>query len=693
MSENKPIAHQPTLGVILTNYNHGEVIHRALAAITQQERHPDQLIIVDDGSQDNSVKVIKPFLKDPRIILIQKDRNEGLTKALLTGLDVLKTDLVYFAASDDYILPSFFKHVAEAAAKYPEVAMIFGRLLVSTWQYSTEARRLALSDDVATDRTGLLTQEDFFTRYYSRFGPMSNLSPATVYRLRALEAIRYRDLLKETASDFILDSFIVQIIGGRYPSYFIDADCAVWTPSIGVAYRFFKDKDRMLKFVLTVTEYLRKEPYLSSLAPEHYGLYLFGLWYRAIQAGYQFTPIEFLYLDSKIGGAAGANTASGAPLSISSALFEAHGLVSRCLKRITFEMRQPKRFVAQVLLGFPKISLELSARAHQAIVRMLQRGLARTIFKVLLRVSGRRAGISAPKVSVIGDRQKLPVAGHGERKTISALICNFNHAKYIATAVEAVIAQTRRPDELLIMDDGSTDDSFDIIKRYADKYSWIRAFRREQNKGYISGISELTKIATGDFIHRGASDDYMQPRFIAMTMEMAERYPTVGIVSTALTSFNEQSGFTSVLDIPWWNTGYQSPHQFLHDYLEVADPRSTLAASTIFRKAVVDELGGWREELDTWDVSFVLQAAALKYGMVYIDVPAYTWCYRRGAWTHSSNINEAKAIPVCRRYFALMHSPEFRDLFRDVFPGLWLRANLLIVAESIFNEIALDTRS
>jgi glycosyltransferase involved in cell wall biosynthesis len=272
------------------------------------------------------------------------------------------------------------------------------------------------------------------------------------------------------------------------------------------------------------------------------------------------------------------------------------------------------------------------------------------------------------------------------RKTLSALICNYNDGAFIGTAIAAMAAQKRLPDELLIMDDGSTDNSVDVMTWYADKYPWIKIYRRETNAGYISGISELTAIAKGDFVHRGTSDDYALPNFIALTMEQAERHPQVGIVSGELLNRNESHTGLVHIGIRDWESGYVSPEVYLHDYLERSEPYCTLAPSTIFRRAVIDEVGGWRRDLDIWDVSFVLQAAALKYGMCYVDAQVYTWIDRPRRWTANTNKDLAKTASMCLRYYELMRSPEFRPLFGETFPCQWLKCNLNQGAQALYES-------
>jgi GT2 family glycosyltransferase len=655
-----PTGDTPSIGVVLTNYNHGNVIARALTALTCQESPPDRIVVVDDDSSDGSIAAIRPFLNDT-ISLVEKTQNEGLNKAIHSGLQGLDTDLIYFAAADDFVYPAFFRRVREAAGRHPEAAMVFGRVVTVTWPY-TGRSALGLRLDGRGTNSGLLSPQDFFSQYYCRLGPMSNLSPATVYRAWALKSINHDSLLQSDFG-FILDSFVVQVIGGKYPSYYIDEDCAAWTAGEGGARRFFTNHEAIVKFVLTATEHLRREPYAAALSPMHHGLYMYGLWHRAIQAGLNFEPLDF----KRSGGR--------------HELIEAYELIMSAIKRIPSGSPFPVRLVHGVLLGIPRLALAVSRSLYGIASAAFSSRYIRSAIKLFVRpyraATRSRTVVEAP-----------PIVRRPERRSISLLICNYNHGKYIGNAIEAIAAQARLPDELLLLDDGSTDNSFSIMRQFEAKYSWIRAIRKEKNEGYISGIRKLTTIARGDFIHRGASDDFMEQRFIADSMDLAEGFPHVGVVSSELKVIYELTGRTEILDVPWWTTGYKTPEQFRHHYLEVTDPKATLAPSTIFRRSVVEEVGGWRPELGTWDVSFVLQAAALKYGMAYVDSPEYVWVSRMDNWTEAAEGDLMKMTAVCHRYHALMRSPEFRTFFGDIFPEAWLRAHLMQAAERAYRRMA-----
>jgi glycosyltransferase involved in cell wall biosynthesis len=118
---------EPTLSVILPNYNHGKLIARAITALLAQERPPDEIVVVDDGSTDNSVQVIRALAAGSSVIrLIASAVNEGVTTALSRGLDASSGTYVYFAAADDWVLPGFFASALSVFAQYPEAGLVCG---------------------------------------------------------------------------------------------------------------------------------------------------------------------------------------------------------------------------------------------------------------------------------------------------------------------------------------------------------------------------------------------------------------------------------------------------------------------------------------------------------------------------------------------------------------------------------------
>ena len=97
---------------------------------------------------------------------------------------------------------------------------------------------------------------------------------------------------------------------------------------------------------------------------------------------------------------------------------------------------------------------------------------------------------------------------------ISVFIVSYNQEQYIAQAIESVINQNVLPYEVIISDDCSTDDTWNIIQRYADKYpQLIKANRNNPNLGIFENFNLATRKTSGNLITCVAGDDYIEPGY------------------------------------------------------------------------------------------------------------------------------------------------------------------------------------
>src|SRR3974390_2854794 len=99
--------------------------------------------------------------------------------------------------------------------------------------------------------------------------------------------------------------------------------------------------------------------------------------------------------------------------------------------------------------------------------------------------------------------------------TVSFLIPNYNHARFIGTALSALAAQTRPPDEVLVIDDGSTDDSIAVLESFQPDLPQLPLLRNPQNLGVCATLNRGLREATGSHIVSSAADDWVEPAFVA----------------------------------------------------------------------------------------------------------------------------------------------------------------------------------
>lgn len=107
---------------------------------------------------------------------------------------------------------------------------------------------------------------------------------------------------------------------------------------------------------------------------------------------------------------------------------------------------------------------------------------------------------------------------------ISVLLPVFNAASFVASAVESVLTQTYGDFELIIIDDGSTDSSLEILQRLAARDNRIRLSSRE-NRGIVLTLSEMLAQAQGDLIARMDADDICRPHRLERQKAYLDAHP------------------------------------------------------------------------------------------------------------------------------------------------------------------------
>ncbi|MCU1260353.1 MAG: glycosyl transferase family 2 [Bryobacterales bacterium] len=115
----------------------------------------------------------------------------------------------------------------------------------------------------------------------------------------------------------------------------------------------------------------------------------------------------------------------------------------------------------------------------------------------------------------------------------SVLMSNYNYARYIGEAIQSVLDQTYGVFELLICDDGSTDNSCEVIESYANRDSRVRLFRKG-NGGQASGYNIAFENSRGQIICLSDSDDIWLPTKLEAVIRAFRRNPCAGMVAHPL---------------------------------------------------------------------------------------------------------------------------------------------------------------
>jgi glycosyltransferase involved in cell wall biosynthesis len=203
-------------------------------------------------------------------------------------------------------------------------------------------------------------------------------------------------------------------------------------------------------------------------------------------------------------------------------------------------------------------------------------------------------------------------------KLVSVIIPCFNAEKWVAEAIESCLNQTYSNMEIIVVDDGSTDNSLEIIKSYGTKIKW-ETF--PHNKGGNQARNRGFALSKGEYIQFLDADDYILPNKIEQQVQLLEQTEADVVYSDWRHKQHLPDG-TSYLDrIEVAGAQADILESLLEDWW-------TATASLLYRRTVVEESGGWDESLVVaQDRDFFLTVVLNGAKVVYL--PGCSSIYRR----------------------------------------------------------------
>ncbi|MDO8835138.1 MAG: glycosyltransferase [Vicinamibacterales bacterium] len=260
----------------------------------------------------------------------------------------------------------------------------------------------------------------------------------------------------------------------------------------------------------------------------------------------------------------------------------------------------------------------------------------------------------------------------GGRPRFSACLPNYNDAAVMVGAVRAMLGQTRPPDELLICDDGSTDDNWDRLQELGRLDASIRLVRNERNLGVVGALNRLLQEARGDLIYFGGADDRVEPLFFENVLNLLATYESAQLGMAAFYSVDEDGQILSLNRVSRWpQAGFYSPASCLHDYFAAEGPHHSLSSGTIYRKQALRSVGGFRPELGHWTDTFAIRALCLSAGCVYTPHPGARFTCKSTSFSGRQHRDLETSLGIINRVAELMRSTEFRHLFPETHVADW----------------------
>jgi glycosyltransferase involved in cell wall biosynthesis len=165
---------------------------------------------------------------------------------------------------------------------------------------------------------------------------------------------------------------------------------------------------------------------------------------------------------------------------------------------------------------------------------------------------------------------------------VSILIPCYNAERWIAQCIESALNQTYANKEVIVIDDGSTDGSLEIIKQYKEQIYW----KTQVNQGGNYTRNRLLELSEGEWLQYLDADDYLLPEKIQHQMQYLLQVPSVDVVysPSIFEYYKNDTSWQEVLPIP-------EPHD---PWILLARWYLPQTGSPLWRKQAIIDAGGWK---------------------------------------------------------------------------------------------------
>ncbi len=227
---------------------------------------------------------------------------------------------------------------------------------------------------------------------------------------------------------------------------------------------------------------------------------------------------------------------------------------------------------------------------------------------------------------------------------VSVIIPNYNYGRFLREAIDSALNQTVRPHEVIVVDDGSTDQSGEILESYGAQIITVR----QQNQGVGAARNKGAEIATGEYLAFLDADDYWAPRKLEKQLAKFAEDAEIGLVHCGYRNV-DANGILR-------DASLDGSEGWVRAKLLMFEPAiAAPGGTTMLRRAVFWQVGGYDTNPDLhpsedWDLSYRI-ACKWKYGFVAEPLLFYRQ-HGKGGHTNIRRMERAMLIGFGKAFAA-----------------------------------------
>ncbi len=221
--------------------------------------------------------------------------------------------------------------------------------------------------------------------------------------------------------------------------------------------------------------------------------------------------------------------------------------------------------------------------------------------------------------------------------SVSVCIPTYNQAAFIAKSVLSAFQQTCKPNEIIVSDDCSTDNTLEVLEPLLKEIPQLKILKQASNLGISGNTNASLKNATSEFIVRLDSDDLLLPDYIETLKKLLQKYPNAGYAHSAVKEIDSKGNFKRSRVL-----ARKSEFIEAEESLEMAVKGYRVAANILmFRKEALEEVGFITTKINFAEDYFLSTSmAAAGFGNVYSHKTLC--CYR--VWNDTGKVRQRRKL-------------------------------------------------
>jgi glycosyltransferase involved in cell wall biosynthesis len=238
--------------------------------------------------------------------------------------------------------------------------------------------------------------------------------------------------------------------------------------------------------------------------------------------------------------------------------------------------------------------------------------------------------------------------------TVSVIIPSYNSGHFVTEAIDSILSQTFKEFEILVIDDGSTDNTKEVLEAYGDKIRYLP----KKNGGVSSARNFGIENAKGKYIAFLDADDVWMPEKLEKQVDLMEANREIGLCYAATQKVDAELNYLSSI-----------PANTYKDYTESLLLNLNIVAgscsSAMARREILEQTDGFDSKFTTYaDWEFWLRLSLLtKFAPVTEELVKYRVV--KGSMSSKPEISKKDALGVLEKFFNLPNLPEKYKLLKD----------------------------